>query len=90
MKAEKKTGYKFAGWKVTSPADVSVTFEDANAEETTFTMPKITSGTLTIQGVFEVDPAYLSPDCEADQSRTAEAGWYPGKTGKQKWNHVYD
>lgn len=64
LKAEKKTGYKFAGWKVTSPADVSVTFEDANAEETTFTMPKITSGTLTIQGVFEVDPAYLSPDCE--------------------------
>ena len=64
LKAEKKTGYKFAGWEVTSPADVSVTFADANAEETTFTMPKITSGSLTIQGVFEVDPAYLSPDCD--------------------------
>ena len=64
LKAEKKTGYKFAGWKVTSPADVSVTFADANAEETTFTMPKITSGSLTIQGVFEVDPAYLNPDCD--------------------------
>lgn len=64
LKAEKKTGYKFAGWEVTSPADVSVTFANAAAEETTFTMPKITSGSLTIQGVFEVDPAYLSPDCE--------------------------
>ena len=62
MKAEKKTGYKFAGWEVTSPADSGVTFEDATAEEITFTMPKIK--TLTIQGVFEVDPAYLSPDCE--------------------------
>lgn len=62
LKAEKKTGYKFAGWEVTSPADSGVTFEDATAEEITFTMPKIK--TLTIQGVFEVDPAYLSPDCE--------------------------
>ena len=64
LKAEKKTGYKFAGWEVTSPADVSVNFADAAAEETTFTVPKITSGALTIQGVFEVDPKYLNPDCE--------------------------
>lgn len=62
LKAEKKTGYKFAGWKVTSPADSGVTFEDATAEEITFTLPKIK--TLTIQGVFEVDPEYLNPDCE--------------------------
>ncbi len=64
LKAEKKTGYKFAGWEVTSPADSGVTFADAAAEKTTFTMPKITPGALTIQGVFEVDPAYLSPDCD--------------------------
>lgn len=62
LKAEKKTGYKFARWEVTSPADSGVTFEDATAEEITFTLPKIK--TLTIQGVFEVDPDYLSPDCE--------------------------
>lgn len=64
LKAERKTGYKFAGWEVTSPADSGVTFVDENAEKTTFTMPKITPGALTIQGVFEVDPAYLSPDCD--------------------------
>lgn len=64
LNAVAKTGYRFAGWKVTSPADVSVAFADATAEETTFTMPKITSGSLTIQGIFEVDPAYLSPDCD--------------------------
>ena len=65
LNAVAKTGYRFAGWKVVTPAtDSGIQFTDEKAETTTFTMPKIPSGNVTIQGVFEVNPSYQSPDCE--------------------------
>lgn len=65
LNAVAKTGYRFAGWKVVTPAtDSGIQFTNEKAETTTFTMPKIPSGNVTIQGVFEVNPSYQSPDCE--------------------------
>lgn len=65
LKAVPKTGYRFAKWKVTNPETGSgIEFASETEAETTFVMPVITSGSVTIQGVFEVDPDYLSPDCE--------------------------
>ena len=65
LKAVPKTGYRFAKWKVTNPETGSgIEFASETEAETTFVMPAITSGSVTIQGVFEVDPEYLSPDCD--------------------------
>lgn len=54
-----KTGYRLKTWE----AEDLTGFADASKVETTYKVPSGTE-TLNIRAVFEVDPAYLSPDCE--------------------------
>ncbi len=72
LKAENKTGYVFDHWEVTDPAvDSGVEFADANAAETTFTIPAKSS--LTIQAVFKEDPNYKSSACDMTKVELLDA-----------------
>lgn len=62
LKAVPLTGYKFKQWIVSEPADSGIVFEDDTKTETIVEIPAKTG--ITIQGVFEVDPEYLNPDCD--------------------------
>ena len=57
--------YIFKEWKLTKPeSGVTVNFDDATSAKTTFEMPVVSGGQMTIQAVFEENPKYQSEECK--------------------------
>ena len=56
--------YIFKEWKLTKPeSGVTVTFANPESAETTFVMPAVSGGQMTIQAVFIENPNYQSEEC---------------------------
>ena len=56
--------YIFKEWKLTKPeSGVTVTFANPESVETTFVMPAVSGGQMTIQAVFIENPNYQSEEC---------------------------
>lgn len=56
--------YLFKEWKLTKPeSGVTVTFANPESAETTFVMPAVSGGQMTIQAVFIENPNYQSEEC---------------------------
>lgn len=60
----KSAKYLFKEWKLTKPeTGVTVDFASATIAETTFEMPAVLGGQMTIQAVFVENPNYQSEEC---------------------------
>lgn len=61
----KSAKYLFKEWKLTKPeTGVTVDFASATSAKTTFEMPVVSGGQMTIQAVFEENPKYQSEECK--------------------------
>lgn len=60
----KSAKYLFKEWKLTKPeSGVTVAFDSKTSAETTFVMPAVSGGQMTIQAVFMENPNYKSEEC---------------------------
>ena len=60
----KSAKYLFKEWKLTKPeSGVTVAFTNQESAETTFVMPAVSGGQMTIQAVFMENPNYKSEEC---------------------------
>lgn len=77
----KSAKYLFKEWKLTKPeSGVTVNFDDATSAETTFEMPAVSGGQMTIQAVFMENPDYQSEECTLSKVELLTSG---GKLVKQ-------
>ena len=86
----KSAKYLFKEWKLTKPeSGVTVTFANQESAETTFEMPAVSGGQMTIQAVFVENPNYQSEECTLTDVKLLKSdGTLVKKANKETVNDV--